>query len=176
MDAADLEGLVRTIPDFPAPGILFRDISPLIADAAAFAATINLLTSRVRAARPEKIAGIEARGFIFGAAVAVAANCGFVPIRKAGKLPVPALGVDYALEYGRDRLELDPTMIGQGDRCVIVDDLLATGGTTLAAAQLLRDAGAEVTAAQFVIELTALHGAAALRAAGVEGSALLAFA
>ncbi|WP_228242471.1 adenine phosphoribosyltransferase [Porphyrobacter sp. GA68] len=175
MDAADLERFVRTIPDFPAPGILFRDISPLIADAAAFAATIKLLTGRVGAAGPDKIAGIEARGFIFGAAVAVAANCGFVPVRKAGKLPVPALSVDYALEYGQDRLELDPTMIVPGDRCVIVDDLLATGGTTLAAAQLLRAAGAEVTAAQFVIELTGLQGATALRAAGLEGSALLAF-
>ena len=175
MTPDQLKALVRTVPDFPQAGILFRDITTLIADGAGFAATVVHLAARARAAGAELVAGMEARGFIFGAAVAARLECGFVPVRKPGKLPVPTIGVDYALEYGRDRLEIDPQAISPGQNVVIIDDLIATGGTALAAAQLLREAGAAVTYALFVIDLPELHGAARLRDAGLTVDALMEF-
>jgi adenine phosphoribosyltransferase len=175
MTPADLKALVRTVPDFPEPGILFRDITTLIGHGAGLAASVRHLADRARAAGADLVAGMEARGFIFGAAVAARLECGFVPVRKPGKLPVPTIGVDYALEYGRDRLEIDPQAIRPGQNVVIIDDLIATGGTALAAAQLLREAGAEVTHALFVIDLPDLHGAARLRDAGVTVDALMEF-
>lgn len=175
MTPDDLKALVRTVPDFPAPGILFRDITTLISHGAGFSACIGLLADRARAAGAEALAGMEARGFIFGAAVAAHMRLGFVPVRKPGKLPIKTLGIDYALEYGRDRLEIDPTAIAQGQRVVIIDDLIATGGTALAAAELLRMAGASVTQALFVIDLPDLHGAARLRDAGLTVEALMDF-
>jgi adenine phosphoribosyltransferase len=171
----ELKAIVRTVPDFPAPGIQFRDITTLIGHGAGLAATVGWLADRAREARAEAIAGMEARGFIFGAAVAIELGLGFVPVRKPGKLPVATIGVDYALEYGRDRLEIDPGAIASGQRVVLVDDLIATGGTARAAADLLRMAGAEVAHAVFVIDLPDLGGAASLAAIDVETHALMEF-
>lgn len=175
MTPDDLKALVRTVPDFPAPGILFRDITTLIAHGPGLSACIDHLAELAHKAGAEALAGMEARGFIFGAAVAARMGLGFVPIRKPGKLPVPTIGVDYALEYGTDRLEVDPTAITDGQRIVMVDDLIATGGTALAAAQLLGIAGAQVTHALFVINLPDLNGAARLRSTGLTVEALMAF-
>lgn len=175
MTEDELKQLVRTVPDFPAPGILFRDITTLIAHGEGFAASVDHLARRAEAAQAESIAGMEARGFIFGAAVAARLGIGFVPVRKPGKLPVPTLGIDYALEYGTDRLEIDPGAISPGERVIIVDDLIATGGTALAAAGLLRQAGASVHLALFVIDLPDLGGAQRLRDAGVTVDALMDF-
>ncbi len=176
MTVDELKALVRAVPDFPSPGILFRDITTLISHGDGFAACVRHLAERARAANAEAIAGMEARGFIFGAAVAAQLGLGFVPVRKPGKLPVPTIGVDYALEYGRDRLEIDPGAIRPGSHVVIVDDLIATGGTALAAAELLRTAGARIDHALFVIDLPDLFGAARLRDAGVKVDALMDFA
>lgn len=175
MTAEDLKALIRTVPDFPKPGILFRDITTLIADGAGFAATIELLATQATATRVEAIAGMEARGFIFGAAVAARLALPFLPIRKPGKLPVPVLSIDYALEYGTDTLEVDPTAIGSAQRVVIIDDLIATGGTATAAVKLLRSAGALVDHALFVIDLPDLGGANRLRALDVAVNALMDF-
>jgi adenine phosphoribosyltransferase len=175
MTKDELKALIRTVPDFPVPGILFRDVTTLIGHRAGFAAAVALLADRVRAADAQAIAGIEARGFIFGAAVAARLELGFVPVRKPGKLPVPAIGIDYALEYGTDRLEIDPGAIRQGQRVVVVDDLIATGGTALAATRLLRQAGAIVTDAVFLLDLPDLGGASRLRDAAVAVHALLDF-
>lgn len=176
MSPEELKALVRTIPDFPAEGIQFRDITTLIAHGPGLAATMDHLASRARDSGPAAIAAMEARGFIFGAAIAAMLGVGFLPLRKAGKLPVPAIGIDYNLEYGSARIELDPTAIEAGQRILLVDDLLATGGTALAGAQLLRQAGAVVDCALFVIELPELGGAAALADQGVTAEALMAFA
>lgn len=175
MTADDLKTLIRTVPDFPKPGILFRDITTLIGHGAGFAASIELLAERARAAGAEVIAGLEARGFIFGAAVAARLGLPFVPVRKPGKLPVPVLAIDYALEYGTDTLEVDPDAITDGQRVVVIDDLIATGGTALAAVQLLRRAGGQVVDALFVIDLPDLGGAERLRGAGIAVDALMAF-
>ena len=175
MTPAELKGLIRTIPDFPAAGIQFRDITTLIAHGEGLAATVDHLVERARLASPAAVAGIEARGFIFGAAVAARLGLGFVPLRKAGKLPVETIGIDYALEYGSARLELDPTLVDEGERVLLVDDLLATGGTALAGAELLRRAGGVVEHALFVIDLPELGGAEALRGAGIRPWALMAF-
>ncbi|MEL7189739.1 MAG: adenine phosphoribosyltransferase [Pseudomonadota bacterium] len=171
----DLKALIRTVPDFPKPGIQFRDITTLIGHDEGLRATIAHLADHAQAAGAQKIAGMEARGFIFGAAVAAQMGVGFVPIRKPGKLPIKTIGVDYELEYGTDRLEMDPDAVANGQKIVIVDDLIATGGTALAAAQLLRDAGAIIDDAVFVIDLPDLCGAAKLRGDGVTVTALMAF-
>jgi adenine phosphoribosyltransferase len=173
---AEIEALVRTVPDFPAPGILFRDITTLIAHPEGFSATVDHLVEAARPMQPSAVAGIEARGFIFGAAIAARLGLGFIPLRKAGKLPVATIGIDYAHEYGHARLELDPTLIADGEPVLLVDDLLATGGTAVAGAQLLRDAGARVEHALFVIDLPELGGGAQLREGGVEPWALIEFA
>jgi adenine phosphoribosyltransferase len=175
MTTDDLKALIRTIPDFPAAGIQFRDITTLIAHGRGLAATIDHLVERAARARPAAVAGIEARGFIFGAAIAARLQLGFVPLRKAGKLPGETIGIDYALEYGAARIELDPGAIDKGERVLLVDDLIATGGTALAGAELLRQAGAVVDHALFVIDLPDLGGADALRAAGIQAEALVDF-
>ena len=171
----DLKALVRTVPDFPHAGIQFRDITTLIGHPQGLAASVGHLAVMAAAAGAQKIAGMEARGFIFGAAVAVQLGLGFVPIRKPGKLPIVTIGIDYALEYGTDRLEMDPDAVAPGEKVVIVDDLIATGGTALASAQLLREAGADVTHALFVIDLPDLGGAERLRQAGITVGALMEF-
>jgi len=164
---------VRAIADFPKPGIIFRDLSPLLASAQAFQATTAALAAL---AEPfDLIAGIEARGFLFGAALAQSTRRGMVIVRKAGKLPGVTIGHDYALEYGNDRLELHADAIPAGARVLLVDDVLATGGTAEAAVHLLRKAGASVAQALFVLELPALDGAARLVAQQVEAQALVRF-
>ncbi len=175
MTTDELKALIRTIPDFPAAGIQFRDITTLIAHDEGLAATIDHLVERAANTRAAAVAGIEARGFIFGAAIAARLRIGFVPLRKAGKLPGETIGIDYALEYGAARIELDPAAIDKGERVLLVDDLIATGGTALAGAKLLRQAGAVVEYALFVIDLPDLGGADALRAAGIEAEALVDF-
>ena len=154
----DLASLVRTIPDFPKPGIQFRDITTLIGDAAGFSESVRRLAARAAAYRPDFIVAVEARGFLFGAAMATALGIGLVPVRKAGKLPGVTIGVDYELEYGTDRLELHEGAVLPGHRVVLVDDLLATGGTMAAAVRLLEQVGGVVPAAACVIELTFLEG------------------
>lgn len=169
-----LTALVHSVPDFPAPGILFRDLSPLLADPAGFAHAVELLAEQAAAGPPpDLIAGMEARGFIFGAALAAHLGIGFVPLRKAGKLPPPVLAMDYTLEYGTARLEMSALAVQPGQRVLLADDLLATGGTALAGAQLLRQAGAIVTHAVFVIELADLAGSAGLAAQGITAHSLI---
>ncbi|SNS25616.1 adenine phosphoribosyltransferase [Sphingomonas laterariae] len=174
-DNADIAALIRTIPDFPKPGIQFRDITTLLLDAKGLAATVE----RLAALHPgpfDMVAGIEARGFIFGAAVAQALGTGLVLIRKDGKLPGRTVAVDYALEYGEDRIEMHEDALVPGCRVLLIDDLIATGGTALAAIRLLRKAGAEVGGAAFVIDLPDLGGAAKIAADGVPVAALVPFA
>lgn len=175
MSVDELKALVRTVPDFPHQGIQFRDITTLISHSSGLAASVHHLAQMARVVGADKIAGMEARGFIFGAAVAVQLGVGFIPVRKAGKLPVPTIGIDYELEYGMDRLEIDPAAINEGERVVIVDDLIATGGTALATAHLLRRAQARVDHALFVIDLPDLGGADKLRANAVEVDVLMDF-
>lgn len=171
----DLASLVRTIPDFPKPGIQFRDITTLIGDAFGFAESVRRLSALAAVHRPDFIVAVEARGFLFGAAMATAMGVGLVPVRKAGKLPGVTIGVDYELEYGVDRLELHEGAILPGHRVVMVDDLLPTGGTILAAAELMRNVGAKVAAALFVIDLPDLGGSQRLAAAGLACETLIAF-
>jgi len=171
----DIAALIRTIPDHPSPGILFRDITTLLKDARGFAWTIETLVERYRGQSLSKIAGVESRGFMFGAPLAVALGAGFVPIRKTGKLPASTIGLDYALEYGTDRLEMHTDAVQPAERILLVDDLLATGGTARAAAQLLRQAGGEVIEAAFVIELPDLGGRTRLADAGVTTFSLVSF-
>ena len=175
MTPDELKVLIRTVPDFPEPGIMFRDITTLIGHGEGLPAAVRHLAGFAREAGAQSIAGMEARGFIFGAAVAIELGIGFVPVRKPGKLPVETIGVDYALEYGTDRLEMDPQAVKAGERVVLVDDLIATGGTALAAAELLRIAGANVEHACFVIDLPDLGGAQKLRDAGISVSTLMDF-
>jgi len=166
---------VRTIADYPKPGIQFRDITTLLRDRRAFEVAIEGLISPWRDRGIDKVAGIEARGFILGGAVALGLRAGFVPIRKRGKLPHETVRVAYSLEYGVDEMEMHKDAIQRGEKVLLLDDLIATGGTATAAAQLLRGAGAEVIAACFVIDLPGLGGAQRLRDAGIEVQALLAF-
>jgi len=175
MTPDQIKTLIRTVPDFPTPGILFRDITTLISHGEGLAAAVDHLAGRAHAAGATLIAGVEARGFIFGAAVAAALRIGFVPVRKPGKLPRPTLGIDYTLEYGTGRLEIDPGAIAPHDRVVIIDDLIATGGTAIAATTLLRQAGATVAHALFVIDLPDLGGADCLRATAITVDALISF-
>lgn len=171
---ADLKALIRTIPGFPKPGIQFRDITTLLLDPAGFSAVIERMAVMVDGPI-DAIAGIEARGFVFGAALARELGSGLVLVRKRGKLPGNTITEDYALEYGSDSLEMHDDAIPQGARILMVDDLLATGGTALAAVRLLRSAGAELGQSLFVIDLPALGGAAKLREAGVSVEALVEF-
>lgn len=175
MDRDGLAALVRAIADFPRPGIQFRDITTLLADRQGFAALTGRMADIARSVDPDLIVGVEARGFILGAALAAALGRGFVPVRKAGKLPGRTVGIDYVLEYGADRLEVHEGQVPVGARVVLVDDLIATGGTAVAAAQLLREQGAEIAMALFAIDLPDLGGMAALAAEGVPARAVLAF-
>lgn len=170
---AAIDAAVQCVPDFPQPGIIFRDIASLIAAPALFAATVDLLAARAADFAPTAILAVEARGFLFGAPLALALGLPLVPVRKAGKLPGATVGIDYGLEYGRDRLELQRNALWPGARVLLVDDLLATGGTISAAATLAQQLGATVAGALFLIELAELGGAARLAAAGVSVAALL---
>lgn len=150
--------LIRDVPDFPKPGVVFKDIGPLLADPAGFAACIQALVEPWRGTPVDAVCGVESRGFIFGAAMALAMQTGFVPLRKVGKLPPPTLGVDYDLEYGSARLEIGAEGIARGARVLLVDDVLATGGTFDAARRLLDQVGASVIGASVVLEIDALRG------------------
>jgi len=171
----DLKALVRSIPDYPKPGILFRDITTLIENPAGFRESVDQIASRHRGIGITHVAGIEARGFIFGAGVAIALGVGFVPVRKKGKLPGETIGQNYALEYGVDTIEIHADVLEPGDKVLLVDDLIATGGTALAAVSLLRRTGATVENAGFVIDLFDLGGADKLRAVGITVDALIPF-
>ncbi|HUF17048.1 MAG TPA: adenine phosphoribosyltransferase [Thermoanaerobaculia bacterium] len=154
----ELASYIRDIPDFPKPGILFKDITPLLQSAVAMATAVEGLCGPWRDAGITRVAAIEARGFIFGACVAAALGCGFIPIRKPGKLPWDALRHEYSLEYGTDCLEIHSDAARSDDRILIVDDVLATGGTAAAAAQLVGRLGAQLTGFAFVVELGFLSG------------------
>ena len=171
----DIRALIRTVPDFPKPGILFKDVTPLIGDGPSFRLCIDLLVEKVAAGAPELVVGIESRGFIVGAALAYRLKVGFVPIRKAGKLPAENFGQDYELEYGADRLEVHRDAIDAGERVLLVDDLIATGGTAEAALRLIRIAGGTVAGCAFVIDLPDLGGRARLENAGYPVLALCEF-
>jgi adenine phosphoribosyltransferase len=158
----DLKTRIRDVPDFPKPGIVFRDITPLLADPGALAVVESRLVEAFAGDRPTAVAGIESRGFIFGATLARRLGVGFVPVRKAGKLPWTRLSESYALEYGEGMLEMHADALRAGDRVVIVDDLLATGGTAAAAVRLIERLGATVSGLGFVIELSFLRGRAVL--------------
>ena len=158
----DLKALIKDIPDFPQPGIIFRDITTLLQDPAGLGYTVDQLSAEARVLNPDCIAGIESRGFIFAMPMAYQLEKGFVPIRKAGKLPRDVYSVDYALEYGQDRLEVHRDAFTPGSRVVIVDDLLATGGTAAATAKLIEETGAVLAGFIFVIELNGLSGRANL--------------
>jgi len=166
---------IRTITDYPKAGIQFRDITTLLRDAKAFETTIEALIAPWRDVGIDKVAGIEARGFILGGAVAHGLKAGFVPIRKRGKLPHETVRVAYSLEYGVDEMEMHRDAIRSGEKVLLIDDLIATGGTATAAAKLLKEAGADMVAASFVIDLPDLGGATRLRDAGIEVQALLTF-
>ena len=166
----DLKQHIRSIPDFPKPGILFRDISTLLRDADAWQVAMGRLSKAVAPARPDLLAGVESRGFLLAAPLATKLGCGFVMLRKPGKLPGPTVSLNYALEYGTDSLHIQQDAIQPGQRVVVVDDLLATGGTMAAAIALLQKVGAEVTACAVIIELGFLHGRSRL---GVPVSALV---
>jgi adenine phosphoribosyltransferase len=171
----DLKSLVRTIPDYPKPGIMFRDITTLLGHPSGFRACVELLAEPFRDRRIERVAGIEARGFILGGAVADRLHCGFVPIRKKGKLPAKAIGQDYELEYGIDVIEIHEDAISVGEPVLLIDDLIATGGTAEAAVKLLRKLKADVVGAAFVIDLPDLGGCARLAKLGVESHTLMEF-
>lgn len=152
--------LIRDVPDFPKVGVVFKDIGPLLADPAGFATCIDALVAQWHGTPVDAVCGVESRGFIFGAAMARAMKTGFVPLRKVGKLPPPTLGIDYDLEYGSARLEIGAQGVAPGTRVLLVDDVLATGGTLDAGRRLLEQAGAVVVGASVVIEIDALGGRA----------------
>jgi adenine phosphoribosyltransferase len=171
----DLKSLVRTIPDYPKPGIMFRDVTTLFGHASGLRASVERLLAPFQDQRVEAVAGIEARGFILGGAAADRLHCGFVPIRKKGKLPAKAIGQEYELEYGIDVVEVHEDALSPGEPVLLVDDLLATGGTAGAAIALLRQLKAEVVGAAFVIELPDLGGRARLAELGVDCHSLITF-
>jgi adenine phosphoribosyltransferase len=171
----DLKSAIRTIPDYPKPGIMFRDVTTLFGNPRAFRRTIDELVQPYAGKRIDKVAGIEARGFILGGAIAHQLSIGFVPIRKKGKLPYTVIGESYALEYGQDRVEVHIDAFQKGDHVLLVDDLIATGGTASAGIRLMERAGAEVIGCSFVIELPELGGAKKLRAMGKQVNSLVSF-
>lgn len=171
----DLRATIRSIPDYPKPGIIFRDITTLLGDARAFRRAVDEMVQPWAGMKIDKVAGIEARGFILGGAVAHQVSAGFVPIRKKGKLPHTTVRIAYSLEYGLDEMEMHEDAVKKGERVILVDDLIATGGTAEGAVKLLRQMGAEVLAACFVIDLPALGGADKLRKMDVPVRTLMAF-
>jgi adenine phosphoribosyltransferase len=171
----DLKASIRTIIDYPRAGIMFRDITPLLADPQAFRRAVDDLAGPMVERGIHKVAGIEARGFILGGAVADRLGAGFIPLRKQGKLPHRTRRVEYALEYGVDAMEMHLDAVVAGERVLLIDDLIATGGTALAAFELLHGAGADIAGAAFVIDLPDLGGARRLREAGVAVSTLMTF-
>jgi adenine phosphoribosyltransferase len=171
----DLRASIRSIPDYPKPGIIFRDITTLLGDARAFRRAVDELVQPWAGMKIDKVAGIEARGFILGGAVAHQVSAGFVPIRKKGKLPHKRVSIAYSLEYGEDTIEMHADALVEGERVVLVDDLIATGGTAEGAVKLLRQLGADVLAACFVIDLPELGGADKLRKMNVPVRTLISF-
>lgn len=171
----DLRQAIRTIPDYPKPGIMFRDISTLLGDPRAFRRAIDELVQPWAGTKIDKVAGIEARGFILGGAVAHQLSAGFVPIRKKGKLPHKTMRIAYSLEYGVDEMEIHIDAIAKGERVILVDDLIATGGTAEAAVKLLQQMGADIVAACFVIDLPELGGTKKIEALGVPVRTLVVF-
>ena len=171
----DFKTVIRTIPDYPKPGIMFRDITTLLGNPRAFRRAVDELVQPYAGAKIDAVAGLEARGFILGGAVAHQLGVGFIPVRKKGKLPFSVIGEDYQLEYGTDRVEIHTDAIKPGEKVLLVDDLIATGGTAMAGIRLLERAGAQVIGCSFVIDLPELGGADKLRALGMPVSALVAF-
>ena len=171
----NLREAIRTIPDHPKPGIMFRDITTLLADARAFRQTVDELVQPWAGTKIDKVAGVEARGFILGGAMAHQLSAGFVPIRKKGKLPYEKVTIGYSLEYGIDEMEMHVDAVRKGERVLLVDDLLATGGTAEGAIKLLRQIGADVAAACFVIDLPDLGGRRRIEAMGIAVNSLIAF-
>jgi adenine phosphoribosyltransferase len=171
----DLKSAIRTIPDYPKPGIKFRDITTLLGDARAFRRAVDELVQPWAGSKIDKVAGIEARGFILGGAVAHQVSAGFVPIRKKGKLPHTTVRIAYSLEYGLDEMEMHEDAVERGERVILVDDLIATGGTAEGAVKLLRNMGAQVLAACFIIDLPELGGADKLRRLDVPVRTLISF-
>lgn len=155
---AEISAAIRNVPDFPKPGIQFKDITPVLADANLFSGAIDLLTERFKPGEVDAVVGIDARGFIFAAAAAVKLHAGFVPVRKKGKLPYQTHEQDYALEYGHATIAIHVDALHPGSKVLLIDDLLATGGTAAAAAELVRKLGAEIREIGFLIELSFLHG------------------
>jgi adenine phosphoribosyltransferase len=172
---SSLKSTIRTIPDYPKPGIQFRDITTLLGDARAFRRAVDELVQPWAGEKIDKVAGMEARGFILGGAVAHQLSAGFIPIRKKGKLPHETVRIVYSLEYGVDEMEVHLDALAPGERVILIDDLIATGGTAVGAVQLLRQIGAEVVAACFVIDLPELGGADKLRALNVPVRTLVSF-
>ncbi|MBV5263384.1 adenine phosphoribosyltransferase [Pinisolibacter aquiterrae] len=171
----NLRDTIRSIPDYPKPGIMFRDITTLLGNPRAFRRAVDELVQPFAGEKIEKVAGMEARGFILGGAVAHQLSAGFVPIRKKGKLPHEVVSIAYSLEYGVDQMEVHRDAVLEGEKVVLVDDLIATGGTACAAVQLLRNLGADVVATCFVIDLPDLGGASRLRAMNVPVRSLVSF-
>ena len=173
MDTGFFASRIRTISDWPEPGVQFRDITPLLRDGDAFHTLIDTFAERYADAKIDAVAGIDARGFIIGAALAYRLGCGFIPVRKAGKLPFDTMGESYSLEYGEAKVEVHTDAADAGDHVLVVDDLIATGGTILAAAKLMHRLGARIVEAAVVVDLPALGGSARLQEAGVPWFALL---
>ncbi len=171
----DLKATVRAIPDYPKPGVIFRDITTLLGNAWAFRRAVDELVQPWAGSKIDKVAGMEARGFILGGAVAHQVSAGFVPIRKKGKLPHTTVRIAYSLEYGIDEMEMHADAVKAGERVILIDDLIATGGTAEGAVKLLRQIGAEVVAACFIVDLPDLGGAAKLREMNVPVRTLMTF-
>lgn len=172
---AQLEKAIRSIPDYPHEGIMFRDITTLLGDASAFRRSVDELVHPYSGSRINHVAGIEARGFILGGAMAHQLSCGFVPIRKKGKLPADTVSMEYELEYGTDVIEIHKDALKPGQKVLLVDDLIATGGTAVAAVRLLRELGVEIVAACFVVDLPELGGRARLHDMGLTVRTLIEF-
>ena len=171
----NIKDAIRTIPDYPKPGIMFRDITTLLGNARAFRRAVDEMVQPYAGMKIDKVAGLEARGFILGGAVAHQLSVGFIPVRKKGKLPHTVIGEDYDLEYGKDRVEIHIDAIEKGDQVLVVDDLIATGGTATAGIGLLERAGAKVVGCSFIIDLPELGGSDRIRALGKPVHALVAF-
>ncbi|MFM7085346.1 MAG: adenine phosphoribosyltransferase [Hyphomicrobium sp.] len=175
MSVNNLKNLIRTIPDYPKAGIMFRDVTTLLSDPQGFKATIAQMTEPFRNLPVDSVVGIEARGFILGGAISDRLGCGFIPVRKKGKLPWKTIGQEYALEYGVDVVEIHVDAIKEGQRILIVDDLIATGGTALAAAQLVHRSKGQIIGASFIIDLPELGGSDKLSKVGIKSHVIMSF-